>query len=88
MTSYLLASGDFLLFILQDESLTTLYLDSTSKVVKILLVTEITSGKKEKEFNSIRLWEDTERTLLNIYVLCGINGLYRFTYIYQGITRE
>ncbi|KAL4444788.1 hypothetical protein ABPG74_015996 [Tetrahymena malaccensis] len=77
-------NGDFVLFVLQDLSMSAFYLNSNLTTVKPLTVQSITQGKAQKQFADLRVLQDTSKNQINIYILCEINGIFRYIYQYVG----
>ncbi|EAR85187.1 transmembrane protein, putative (macronuclear) [Tetrahymena thermophila SB210] len=77
-------NGDFVLFVLQDLSMSAFYLNSNFTTIKPLTVPSITQGQPQKQYGDLRIWYDTYKKQINIYILCEINGIFKYFYQYVG----
>lgn len=58
------------------------------KLIKLIRSSKITSGKADKSLQEVKLFEDLQASTFYVYVLCTINGIYRFSYVYAGISLD
>ncbi|KAL4493621.1 hypothetical protein ABPG72_004114 [Tetrahymena utriculariae] len=85
MQAMQIPNGNYVLFVLQDLSMSAFYLNSNLTTIKTLTVQNITQGKAQKQFADMRILQDTSHNQINIYILCQINGIFKYIYQYVEV---